>query len=377
MTYIPDLSPYDHRPFARESLDSNLVAIGWLDREFPYSTGAIDAELMQKLRELAKKPVNLTRGYHRCQFCAATSAPELSEGTDNIGNGEIRVPGGNGITYAAPALICHYIDKHNYRPPDVFIQALSRFESRDQKIAIVAALEREVHPLVKNWRVTSAQHDGRAFTFYESEYAVVVCGGIGAEAGRRAAEAAIVHYSPAVVISAGIAGALVPELKVGETIFPAAVIDTQDGSRHETAIKSSPLANTPLGRTVIASSPQIAGVTLKQQLAKSYGAHAVDMEGAAVARAAQARGIPFLAIKTISDEYNFEVPEMERFIRGSELQTARFVFYAALRPWLWLRLLRLARNTQIASQNLCAWLRESALTNTIVGGAWTNASKQQ
>ena len=42
-----------------------------------------------------------------------------------------------------------------------------------------------------------------------------------------------------------------------------------------------------------------------------------------------------------------------------------------LRPWLWLCVFRLARNTKIASDNLCAWLRESALTNTIVPGTIT------
>ncbi len=128
------------------------------------------------------------------------------------------------------------------------------------KIAIVAALEREVLPLVKNWQTTVVQHEGSAFTFHESNYAVVVCGGIGPEAARRAAEAAVVKYSPEVIISAGIAGALVPELRVGETIFPALIIDAQDGSRHETAIKTAPVANTPFRRTTVVSYPQIAGV---------------------------------------------------------------------------------------------------------------------
>ena len=233
-------------------------------------------------------------------------------------------------------------------------------------IAIVAALEREVRPLVKNWRPTVVEHESRAFTFYESNYAVVVCGGIGGEAARRAAEAAIVKYSPKVLISAGIAGALVPELHVGETIFPALVIDSQDGSRHETAIKNAPVANTPLGRTTVVSSPQIVGVTQKQQLAKSYGAQAVDMEGAAVARAAMTHKLAFLAIKSISDEFDFEMPETAQFVRNGEFQEKRFARYVALRPWLWLRVLRLARNTRVASENLCAWLRESALTNTIV-----------
>jgi len=235
-----------------------------------------------------------------------------------------------------------------------------------RKIAIVAALERELHPLIKDWPTATVQHEGREFTFYESPYATVACGGIGPEAARRAAEAIIAKYSPEILISAGIAGALTSDLHVGETIFPATVIDTQDGSRHETAIQAAPLGNTALGRTVLASSQQVAGVKQKQQLAKSYGTHAVDMEAAAVAKAAQVHGLPFLAIKAISDEMDFELPAMSRFIRNGQFQTARFLLYVAARPWLWLRVLRLARNTQLASENLCAWLRESVLTNTIV-----------
>jgi adenosylhomocysteine nucleosidase len=236
------------------------------------------------------------------------------------------------------------------------------------KIAIVAALEREVATLVKGWSATTAQHEGREFTFYESSYAVVACGGIGPEAARRAAEAIIVRYAPGILISAGVAGALVPELRVGETIFPVTVVDTQDGSRHETAIKNAPVAKTPLGRTILASYPEIAGPQQKQQLAKSYGAQAVDMESAAVARAAQVHGLPFLAIKSISDEYDFNLPDMTPFVRNGGFETKRFALHVAVRPWLWLSVYRLARNTRIASENLCAWLRESALTNTIVIG---------
>lgn len=236
------------------------------------------------------------------------------------------------------------------------------------KIAIVAALERELHPLVKNWRRTIVEREGRQFTFSESSYAVVVCAGIGPQAARRAAEAIIVRYAPEIVISAGVAGALVPELKVGETIFPAAIVDIQDGSRRETAIQTSPVSNTALGRTIMISSTGIAGPEQKARLAKSYGAHAVDMEGAAVARAAEARNLPFVAIKSISDEFDFDLPDIEKFIHDSQFRTTRFALHVAVRPWLWLRVLRLARNTRIASENLCAWLRESVLTNTIVAG---------
>ena len=222
---------------------------------------------------------------------------------------------------------------------------------------------------MKSWRSGKLTHEGREFTFHESEYAVVVCGGIGAESARRAAEAVIANYSPQSVISAGVAGALVSDLHVGDTIFPVVVIDTQDGSRHESGIHSAPLGQSSLGRTILATYPEIASVAQKQQLAKSYGAHAVDMEAAAVARAAEKHGLPFIAVKAISDDLSFELPEMNRFIRNGRFLTRNFVFHVAVRPWLWLRVLRLARNTRLASENLCAWLRESVLTNTIVPGA--------
>lgn len=234
------------------------------------------------------------------------------------------------------------------------------------KIAILAAIERELWPLIRNWNSVKSRHEGREFIFYESDYAVAVCSGMGAEYGWRAAEAVIRKYSPEILVSAGVAGALVPELHVGDTVFPAIVIDASDGSRHESAIRDAALGKTPLARTILISSPNVAGSEQKKRLAKSYGAHVVDMEGASVARAAQIHNLPFLAVKAISDEVNFEVGELNRFIRNGQFNTKSLIFYLLPRPWLWLKMIRLARNTQLASHNLCSWLRESALINTIV-----------
>src|SRR5215469_2898253 len=195
------------------------------------------------------------------------------------------------------------------------------------RVAIIAALDRELHSLIKHWPSTTITHESREFTFYESDYAVAVCSGIGPEAARRAAQAAIVTYTPELLISAGLAGALTPELRVGETIFPALVIDSKDGSRHETAIHTARLAHSPLARTVLLSSPEIASAAQKQQFAKCYNAHAVDMEAAAVARAAQVYNLPFLAIKSISDELNFELPAISDFIRQGRFRTQAFIFH--------------------------------------------------
>lgn len=236
------------------------------------------------------------------------------------------------------------------------------------RIAIVGALERELMPLIKDWHRKKSSYDGREFTVYQSDYAVVVCGGIGSEPARRAAEAAIAEYSPEILISAGIAGALVPELRIGDTVFPSTVVDFKDGSRHATAIQNAPLGGTSLGRTVAVTYPEIASSDQKRQLARSYGAHAVDMEAAAVARSAQQHNVQFVAVKAVSDEVDFDISELNRFIREGKFATNSLILYLMPRPWLWLKMIRLGRNTKRASENLCAWLRESALTNTIVPG---------
>ena len=254
------------------------------------------------------------------------------------------------------------------REGDDFSNAVSRFRL-DMRIVIIGALERELGPLVKGWRSRKLQYGGREFTFYEGEHAVVVCGGIGGERARSAAQAAIAEFSPELVISAGFAGALVAELHTGDTIFPATVIDTQDGSRHSTAIQHAPVGATSLGRTVLASCPEIADGAQKRRLASSYRAHAVDMESAAVLRAAQVHNLPFLAIKAISDELGFELPPgMSDFVRSGQFDSRGFLLHVAVRPWLWRRVLGLARNSEIAAENLCAWLRPSILTHTIVSG---------
>src|SRR5579859_5080334 len=98
------------------------------------------------------------------------------------------------------------------------------------KVAIVAALEREVRPLVKHWRASEKEHGGRRFRFFENDQAVLVCGGIGAVAARRAAEAVLAIFEPSIIYSSGFAGALDSALKVGALIHPQRVVNAGDGS---------------------------------------------------------------------------------------------------------------------------------------------------
>ena len=217
------------------------------------------------------------------------------------------------------------------------------------KVAIVAALEREVQPLVKHWHLREREHDGRRFRFFEREDTVLVCGGIGGDAARRTTEAVILLYGPNVVYSAGYAGALDPGLKVGDIVRPARVMNAADGS-------SVSIAG---GEGVLVSYGVVASPAQKTKLRESFQARAVDMESAAVARAAEARGVAFGVVKVISDEFDFEFPATERFMDSAgRFQETRFALFAAVRPWLWPRVLRLATNSRRATRALCDHLLE-------------------
>lgn len=215
------------------------------------------------------------------------------------------------------------------------------------KVAIIAALEREVAGAIKNWRVSKREYEGRRYKFYENPRAVLVCSGIGAEPARRACEAVISLYQPALIISVGVAGGLEASTRVGSLFIPERIIDAGDGS----------VLKLGEGHGTLVSWNSVANVEQKARLAKAYGASAVDMEAAAVARGAVARKVGFMAVKAISDAHDFEFPALERFISpDGNFRTGALAGFAALRPWLWKKLLYLRRNSERAADTLCAWL---------------------
>jgi len=213
------------------------------------------------------------------------------------------------------------------------------------RIAIIAAMEREVAPLIRGWKFRTLEHGGRQFRLFENGGMVLICGGIGAEAARRATEAVIQESRPVRVISVGFAGALDSTLKVADVFEPRTVINVADGARAETAS----------GQGTLVSYAAVAGREQKQRLGRAYGAAAVDMEAAAVAQGAQARGVEFAALKVVSDAADFSMPTTERFVASDgQFRTVQFALHVAARPWLWGSTIALARNSTRASRALCA-----------------------
>jgi adenosylhomocysteine nucleosidase len=224
------------------------------------------------------------------------------------------------------------------------------------RVGIVSAMEREVAPMLKRWQRGTIRHGSRVYSVWRSKFGTYIESGMGPEQGLLATRTLVAGERPDILISAGFAGALTRNLTVGETITPGTVIDGQTGVRY----------STQGGIGVLVSATTIADEAKKKQLGEQYRAEAVDMEAAAVAHVAQEHGIPFCAVKSISDELGFAMPPFNAYVTAEgKLAIERFAAHLAVRPSYWPSLMQLARNSKKASLELSATLEQ--LLNSVSG----------
>lgn len=208
-------------------------------------------------------------------------------------------------------------------------------------VAIVAAMPVELAPLLG--KLQRQQIDG--VDVFELPNAVVAVGGIGEKCARHAAEVAIEQAQPQVLISAGMVGAISPKLKVGDVGPIREVVDVATGVRYPGARD---------GEWVLATSQDVSDAAEKRDFLTRYGADVVDMEAAAVAQVANEHGLEFAAVKVISDDAEFIMPPMSRFIdQNGRFATRKFLIYIALHPRWWTTLGKIRENSSIAAANLC------------------------
>jgi adenosylhomocysteine nucleosidase len=214
-------------------------------------------------------------------------------------------------------------------------------------VAIIAALPREIASLVRGVAADPVLKV-RGIFLYRMPGAVVVAAGMGSARVTLAVEAALAAAPVQALLSVGVAGACDPALAVGAIVRAGVVVDARTGERFEDS----------QFRQVLVTGAEIASVAEKRRLFAAYGASAVDMEAATVARLARARGLEFGAIKAISDASEFELQELGRFTtKDGQFREAAFAAYVVVRPWMWSKTIELARNSALALRALETALR--------------------
>ncbi len=218
-------------------------------------------------------------------------------------------------------------------------------------MAIVAALAGELRPLLQGWTMERSS-DG--VHVYSSERAVAAFAGMGKARAELAASAALEFGPVHQILSAGWAGGLHPRIGARTVRFAEAVVDAASG---EIFGRTDAVGGGVTSGAILVTLDHVASATEKHWYHERYSADMVDMEASAVASVAAKARIPFLALKAISDEYDFEVPGIEKFATADGgFREAAFAAHVALRPGMWRPVMRLARNSAAGARHLCAEL---------------------
>ena len=145
MTHYADLAPCN---YFTPNHDGKLLAVGWLSRWRRYSRGAVSDDVVARIHQLLVDPWDPDGflGWHDCNFCRVTNGPRqltLDNVTVHLGISNLFIPTVDRL-FVAPSLILHYIDAHDYSPPQDFFDAV--MACPDMRSMDYLKLIREVAP---------------------------------------------------------------------------------------------------------------------------------------------------------------------------------------------------------------------------------------
>jgi len=217
---------------------------------------------------------------------------------------------------------------------------------------IVVALPEELTTL------TSKRID-KGHCVFIADKLLVAYSGAGAKNASAAAEL-LISKGATQLISWGCAAALSPALEPGDLVLADTLIDVDDV---DLAINNTWLHH---ARQLLAQLPRlhtgrlaesaniISSSKEKQQLQAFTQALAADMESVAVAKTAAQKSLPFLAIRTIADPANMDLPQaIARAVNAEgDIVMSRLLLSLVLHPTELPRLIRLGMYFNAAKSTL-------------------------
>jgi adenosylhomocysteine nucleosidase len=215
------------------------------------------------------------------------------------------------------------------------------------RVGIVAAMFREVHPLLRTMKPLKYLPDKRV-RLYEDQQKVIAYAGMGMDLAAVACRAVLATGELSAIASVGWAGGLNPKTSGGEVVEPSVVIDGNSGERFS--------ANGTGGTLVTVQ--RVAGLEEKRQIGERFGGDYVDMEAAVVAESAQQAGVPFYCFKAISDAHDARLPDMNRFNRNGKFSVWRFMAHVGVRPSIWGAISEMSQASLQSRDALCRRLTE-------------------
>jgi len=197
---------------------------------------------------------------------------------------------------------------------------------------------------------------------------LLLVGGMGQKRAGIAAEMSLREWQPDLLVMAGVAGALSAELNVADVIAANAICTGADwltaslvpqftaGSHHTGCLLS-------IADVLVTADDKRQAVANLPQHPTANGQHpiplAVEMETAAVAQAAMRYGVPWAAVRAVSDTATESLPLDFNRLRtpNGDLPTSRVALAAITHPSAIPGLIRLGKNTNLAAEALARFLK--------------------
>ena len=207
---------------------------------------------------------------------------------------------------------------------------------------------------------------------FKNRETVLVQTGMGKERAENATRFILERYPITAIISLGFAGALAPELRIGDVVVCSTLYCAPGLEQKEQRLE--PLAPDATLLFLASQGPGDeatrfclgSGVTVlqldanphkMQEFSQTFQAHIIDMESYWIARIALARQIPFIAIRSISDTIQHSVQPFDQILApDGSLLWKKAVLTFLSHPQYLMNVYTLYRNTRPAKRNLAAFI---------------------
>jgi adenosylhomocysteine nucleosidase len=233
-------------------------------------------------------------------------------------------------------------------------------------IGLIAAMTQESNALLrclKGWdRIAVEAGRGKRFEI-AGQTCVLVTSGMGIRRASEAARKLVELYTPQLLISFGIAGAVEADLKIGDVVACKTVCRLDQGVYHplmplslwpDAAQQAIAQALARRGARLFTGTAITTGGTQVMESQLGNLEHPIlEMETAGIAQAAAEKGIPLLSLRAISDGPRAPIPlDLGEVMDNDANLKASKLFKAIIHhPGILLQSGQMMRNTRIAADN--------------------------
>ncbi len=248
-------------------------------------------------------------------------------------------------------------------------------------VGLVVAVGEEAQAILTSLLPRTRGHLGR-FPFWRGpmarrEVAMVQCGP-GLDRAREAARLLVERQNPRILLSVGMCGGLVPGQQTGDILVASKILTGGEplvvdprvlAVAQRVAVEFHELGRIPekgttikgyrCAEAVLVSRDQVLTTAARKKAeAAASGAEAVDMESSAVAGVAEEAGIPWCAVRVISDTVHEDLPlDFNRFMDSSgQPQRLKIFMKGLLNPRLMARLMAMEKTTRDIGRVLVRFL---------------------